>query len=180
MSHYLVVSAIGKNRSSIVHQIASHVAECGCNIIDSRLAIFGQEFTLMMLLSGNWNSMAQVEATLPLKSQELDLVSVMKRTSEQELRSYSYSVDANIEIQDTPGILKHFTQFFTDIQAELHSLQSEIYVEEPSKTEILHARFQLSLPKGSDIEAAHQQYLDLCNTLGTLNHQFQVHTLADQ
>jgi glycine cleavage system transcriptional repressor len=33
-----------------------HVSSCGCNIEDSRLAMLGDEFTFIMLLSGSWNA----------------------------------------------------------------------------------------------------------------------------
>jgi glycine cleavage system regulatory protein len=58
-----------------------HVSSCGCNIEDSRLAMLGDEFTFIMLLSGSWNAITLIESTLPLKGAELDLLIVMKRTT---------------------------------------------------------------------------------------------------
>ncbi len=43
------------------------------NIEDSRLAMLGEEFTFIMLLSGSWNAIT-IESTLPLKGAELDLL----------------------------------------------------------------------------------------------------------
>ena len=78
--HHLVITALGADRPGIVNTITRHVSHCGCNIEDSRLAMLGEEFTFIMLLSGSWNAITLIESTLPLKGAELDLLIVMKRT----------------------------------------------------------------------------------------------------
>ena len=52
----------------IVNTITRHVSSCGCNIEDSRLAMLGEEFTFIMLLSGSWNAITLIESTLPQKA----------------------------------------------------------------------------------------------------------------
>ena len=88
MIHHLVVTAIGTDRTGIVNQVIRHVSECGCNIVDSRLAILGREFTFIMLLSGEWNAITQVEHSLPRKSHELELITLMKRTAPHTVTHY--------------------------------------------------------------------------------------------
>lgn len=68
--HYLVITALGADRPGIVNTITRHVSSCGCNIEDSRLAMLGEEFTFIMLLSGTWNAITLIESTLPLKGAE--------------------------------------------------------------------------------------------------------------
>ncbi|BBU82015.1 hypothetical protein EIMP300_34150 [Escherichia coli] len=63
--HYLVITALGADRPGIVNTITRHVSSCGCNIEDSRLAMLGEEFTFIMLLSGSWNAITLIESTLP-------------------------------------------------------------------------------------------------------------------
>ena len=70
--HYLVITALGADRPGIVNTITRHVSSCGCNIEDSRLAMLGEEFTFIMLLSGSWNAITLIESTLPLKGAELE------------------------------------------------------------------------------------------------------------
>lgn len=66
--HYLVITALGADRPGIVNTITRHVSSCGCNIEDSRLAMLGEEFTFIMLLSGSWNAITLIESTLPQKA----------------------------------------------------------------------------------------------------------------
>jgi len=65
--HFLVITALGADRPGIVNTITRHVSSYGCNIEDSRLAMLGEEFTFIMLLSGSWNAITLIESTLPLK-----------------------------------------------------------------------------------------------------------------
>lgn len=58
--HYLVITALGADRPGIVNTITRHVSSCGCNIEDSRLAMLGEEFTFIMLLSGSWNAITLI------------------------------------------------------------------------------------------------------------------------
>ncbi len=58
--HYLVITALGADRPGIVNTITRHVSSCGCNIEDSRLAMLGDEFTFIMLLSGSCNAISLI------------------------------------------------------------------------------------------------------------------------
>jgi glycine cleavage system transcriptional repressor len=45
------------------------------------MALFGSEFTLIMLISGSHNAVIQIETRLPATAQELQLLTVMKKTT---------------------------------------------------------------------------------------------------
>ena len=62
MSQYLVLNAMGADRTRSVSELTKLACECGCNIIDSRMAIFGLEFTLIMLLNGSAKAINQIES----------------------------------------------------------------------------------------------------------------------
>ena len=81
-ANQLVVTAIGEDRPGIVSQLTKLVSETNCNIIDSRIAILGNEFTFIMLLEGDMAAISRVEYSIPTKSVELGLLTIMKRTSQ--------------------------------------------------------------------------------------------------
>ena len=145
MTHYLVVTAIGTDRPGIVNEVTRHVSGCGCNIVDSRLGIFGNEFTFIMLLSGDWNSLMQLEISLPLRSQEWDLITMMKRTERHQSLQYDISANAEILIRDQPGIVSQCTQFFSDHGWDIQAMQTITLEQQPFN--LLKASFQLNLAK---------------------------------
>ncbi|MCC2639097.1 MAG: glycine cleavage system protein, partial [Moraxellaceae bacterium] len=64
MEHFLVISALGADRTGIVDELARAASETRCNIADSRMIVMGQEFALIMMLCGTWDAIAKLEAQL--------------------------------------------------------------------------------------------------------------------
>lgn len=173
MTHYLVVTAIGTDRPGIVNEVTRHVTDCGCNIVDSRLGIFGQEFTFIMLLSGDWNSLMQLEITLPLRSQEWDLITMMKRTERHQTRAYPLSADAQILIRDEPGIIGRCTQYFSAGGWDIHAMQSDTLEQHPYN--LLRINFELKLAASGTQTAHEQAFAEFCRTLGAESYRIQLH-----
>ena len=77
---YLVLSALGEDRPGIVSQLSKVLLEAGCNIEDSRMAVLGGEFAVMLLVEGKWNTLAKVENSLPELGRQLGMTIISKRT----------------------------------------------------------------------------------------------------
>ncbi|MFM2486397.1 ACT domain-containing protein [Celerinatantimonas yamalensis] len=170
MEHHLVITAVGRDRPDIVNQLTRHVSDCDCNIVDSRLALYGSEFTLIMLLSGHWNAITRVETTLPLKSQELELVTVMKRTSEHEQRHYPARATLKIRVPDGAGIIRQFTQFISDHGLALASLRSQLDYQ------ILELEMTAYVSDEQVDEAdLNDKFQQLCEKLKTESAEFHIH-----
>ncbi len=128
---HLVITALGTDRSGIVNTITRHVSQCGCNIEDSRLALLGDEFTFVMLLSGTANAINLIESTLPLKGAELELLIVMKRTASglTPLRHEGFWLA--VEIPDSPRIIERFTALLAYHQMHIAELMTRTHPGEP-------------------------------------------------
>lgn len=166
MEHYLVVTAVGMDRPGISDEITRLISHSDCNIVDSRLAIFGREFTLIMLLSGSTNAIARVESTLPLKAQEHDLLTMMKRTSKHEYRYFPYTADFHIEADDSPGLIEQYTRFFASRDIDIASLSAHTHESKQAGTP---NRFQLqistNLPEGCSLMTLQEEFEALCQQL---------------
>ena len=64
MKQHLAVSAIGGDRTGMVHELTRVISECGGNISESRMASLGTEFAMLLLVSGNWHALAKLETEL--------------------------------------------------------------------------------------------------------------------
>lgn len=174
MSQHLVITAVGTDRPGICNQIVHLVTQSGCNIVDSRIALFGNEFTLLMLLSGNSNNITRVETTLPIIGQEHGLITMMKRTSPHQEPSHSYTVEIFVESDDKKGITEQFTQFFADRDIGLASLSAQTI--DKHKVNRDNNLFQIAMSATVDAEynlmELQEEFNELCSTLsvqGSLN-----------
>ncbi|WP_058913276.1 glycine cleavage system transcriptional repressor [Entomohabitans teleogrylli] len=171
--HYLVITALGADRPGIVNTITRHVSSCGCNIEDSRLAMLGDEFTFIMLLSGTWNAITLIESTLPLKGAELDLLIVMKRTNAQVRPAMPATVWVQVEVDDSPHLIERFTDLFDSHHMNIAELVSRT---QPSETQEgapgLYIQITAHSPVPHDATNIEQAFKALCtelNAQGTIS-----------
>lgn len=123
--NYLVINAIGRDRPGISHQLFKLISAAGCNIIDSKISIFGEEFTLMMYISGNPAQITQAENSLPRFCADNQLLSTMKRTDQQHHQQKQYRLEANVECGDRLGIVESFTDFYASRNIDIESMSAK-------------------------------------------------------
>ncbi|ACR68407.1 glycine cleavage system transcriptional repressor [Edwardsiella ictaluri] len=170
--HYLVITALGADRSGIVNNITRHVSSCGCNIEDSRLAMLGEEFTFIMLLSGSWNAITLIESTLPLKGVEMDLLIVMKRTTWHERPTMPATVWVQVEVKDSPHIIERFTDLFDSQRMNIAELVSRTQTREGSDEQQLYIQITAHSPASQDPTLIERAFNQLClelNAQGSIN-----------
>jgi glycine cleavage system transcriptional repressor len=158
MSQYLVLTVMGPDRTGSVSSLTKLASECGCNIVDSRMAIFGLEFTMIMLLKGNAKAINQLESKLPAMAVKRELITMMKRTSHYQIQDFTEHYQAEYAGIDQPGVLKAMTAFFAARNIDISSLKSEIN----PKNNQMNASIQIALTKESSIEALEKDYFALC------------------
>lgn len=177
--HYLVITALGADRPGIVNAITRHVSSCGCNIEDSRLAMLGEEFTFIMLLSGTWNAITLIESTLPLKGAELDLLIVMKRTTAQARPPLPSTVWVQVDVADSPHIIERFTGLFDAWRMNIAELVSRTQPSQDNLPPQLYIQITAHSPASQNASEIEQAFKDLCTelnaqgTISVVNYQQQ-------
>lgn len=174
MTQHLVITAVGSDRAGICNQIVQLVTQAGCNIIDSRIALFGSEFTLIMLTSGNSNSITRVETTLPLLGQQHDLITMMKRTSPHLPQPSTYTIETYIESDDKIGLTEKFTQFFAERHIGLASLSAQTIHKSKlgTATDQFHIAITAQVDSDCNLVQLQEEFKILCHHLevkGALN-----------
>ncbi|WP_215398592.1 glycine cleavage system protein R [Rheinheimera oceanensis] len=166
MSQQLVVTAIGTDRTGIVSKLARLVTDCNCNIIDSRMAIFGGEFTFIMLLSGDSAAISRIEYLLPSLGLELDLTTMTKRTSAHQRKPVAAHYVLEYTGPDRVGTLGAITGLLASRQVYIGALQSESRPDADTNQTIMHTLMTLELPEGEQPE---QIKADITALMQTMN-----------
>ncbi len=171
MTQSLVFTAVGTDRTGILCDITELASEFGCKIIDSRMAILGNEFTLIMLLDGKKSALNQFETRLPLLAHSLQLLTISKRTSEHVPMDIGKTADIYISGPDSLGQLKKITRFFAKRKIDVSSLKS--FTEESSQQ--AKSYISVNIPANIDIEPLEQEFNALCQSLDLT---FEINTQA--
>jgi glycine cleavage system transcriptional repressor len=174
MSQQLVVTAIGTDRTGIVSKLARLVTDCNCNIIDSRMAIFGSEFTFLMLLSGDPAAISRIEHLLPGLGLELDLTTMTKRTSAHQRKAVAAHYVLEYSGSDRVGTLGAITGLLANRHIYIGSLQSESKAQAAGPS-VMHTMMTLELPEGED---PHLIERDIMTLLGDMQLSGSFHAQA--
>jgi glycine cleavage system transcriptional repressor len=126
---YLVFTALGTDRPGIVAELTEILAGRGINVADSRMAVLGGEFALMMLVSGDAGQLAGARSDVTTACERLDLQLVVKDTRSPSahragnVRSYEITVHA----LDHPGIVHAVTGTLRELGGNVVSLNTAAY-----------------------------------------------------
>ena len=61
---FIAICALGSDRTGLVYDLTRVVVDCGGNILESRMTALGNEFAMLLLVSGNWHTLAKLETEL--------------------------------------------------------------------------------------------------------------------
>ena len=126
---YLVLTAVGTDRPGIVAEITALLAERGANVADSRMAVLGGEFALMMLVETPPDRAAGLRQDVAGVAERLGLQLIVKDTRSPEehragrVRSYEVQVHA----LDHPGIVHAVTAALRGLGGNIVSLDTTAY-----------------------------------------------------
>lgn len=163
--YYLVITALGKDRPGIINTITHQVSLAGCNIEDSRFALFGENFTFIMMLSGDWQGITQIELVLPKLGAELDLLIVMKRTPATTREPVHSIMRLQIDVPDSPGLIQRFTQLFDPQESNIAELISKTELDANEHCTKLYVQMAIQLAANADLKQIEKRIQALCKTL---------------
>jgi len=142
---HLVLTAVGPDRPGIVNAISSLVHAAGANLEDSRMAILGGEFALLVLISGSDAAVTDVECQAPRLESELGLRVLSKRTGAEAPRNFlPYSL--RVSGVDRPGIVRAVAELLARRGINVASLESRVSYAALSGTPLFALDAELEVP----------------------------------
>lgn len=145
-ARYLVLTAVGTDRPGLVKQISAMIRDARANLEDSRMAILGGEFALILLVSGEEAAVAAVERRSRELGKELGLEMIVRETAPpREPRSYlAYRI--RVTGVDHPGIVHSITDILARRGVNVASLESHLSYAPLSGTPLFVLEAELQLP----------------------------------
>ncbi|MBI3926721.1 MAG: hypothetical protein HY319_14365 [Armatimonadetes bacterium] len=126
MKEYLVLSLIGSDRTGLVDQISEAIMEAGANLEDSRMAVLGGEFAMIMLCSMDQGQADQLESRVRRAAERLELVFTSKKTTAR--RSYRGTVPLAVQVRgmDHEGIVHDLVHHMMERGVAVETLDSHV------------------------------------------------------
>jgi glycine cleavage system transcriptional repressor len=164
-NNYLVITASGDDKVGLVDKLSSKIAESGCNIEESRMAVLGGQFALIMLLSGPWNALSKLDGQMETLGDQLGLTIIHKRTQKRERTQPSLPYSVEVVAMDHPGIVRNLSAFFSKNGINIEELQTDTYPAPHTGTSMFSVTMTVGIHADVHISTLRGNFLDYCDDL---------------
>ena len=122
---FCVLTAIGTDRVGIVDDLSGAVSGAGCNIEESKMAVLGGEFAVIMLVSGQPDSISTMARSLPGLGEKLGLRIESRPTREPRAGESGRPYLLEAVSLDTPGIVHAVTAILRGHGINIEDLETD-------------------------------------------------------
>jgi glycine cleavage system transcriptional repressor len=149
MKQLIAICAIGSDRTGLVFDLTRVVADCGGNVLESRMTALGNEFAMLLLVGGNWHTLAKLETELT-KLGETSGLSITLRT-------------ADVVCLDQPGVLHALSGFFSSRGIDIGDITTRTYHAAHTGAPMFSVYMVVHVPTRIHIAALREEFMDLCD-----------------
>jgi glycine cleavage system transcriptional repressor len=160
--NYLVLTAVGPDRPGLVSEISSAVLAAGANLEDSRMAILGGEFALLVLVSGDQRAMQEVAARGAELGARLGLALLTKPTTSRQAARDFLPFQFRVTGVDRPGIVQRVAGVLAGRGVNVASLESRLEFAPESGTPMFILDAQLQIPSAVALADLRRELSSAC------------------
>ncbi len=165
MKQFLAISAIGSDRVGLVHDLSKVIADCGGNISESRMTALGAEFAVLMLVTGNWHSMARIETDLKRLAEASDITLQIRRTDERPVHEDQVPYSVDVVCLDQTGIVAALSGFFAARGIDISEMNTRSYPAPHTGAPMFGVYMVVAVPSSIHLGAMREEFMDLCDNL---------------
>jgi glycine cleavage system transcriptional repressor len=155
---HLILTAIGPDQVGLVEKIAQFISQRGCNIEDSKMAVFCGEFAVIVLISGAENNLVKIGRDYRAIESETGLAISTKtpavRTPPESFLPYRLTASC----MDHPGIVYRITAVLTALGVNIESMETKTYSAPVSGTPIFQLEAILAIPVRTNINQLRERF----------------------
>lgn len=165
MSKSLVISALGNDKPGIVNELSKTILDQGGNISGSRMTVLGGEFAMMLLVTGNEESIDNVISKLDQTGQNLNLTLIAKETQAQESTQKRLPYQITVVSMDHPGIVHNISDFLSNRDLNIEEIETNTYPAAHTGTAMFSLDMTISIPADSSVKSLRDEFVAFCDDL---------------
>jgi glycine cleavage system transcriptional repressor len=162
---YLAITASGVDQVGLVERFTGRILDAGCNIEESRMALLGGQFAILVLVSGRWDALTKLEDKLSSVGDELGLAIIHKRTQHRDRKRPLVPYNVEVVAMDHPGIVHSLADFFAQHGINIEEVVTETYPAPHTGTPMFSVTMTVGIPAEVHIPSLRSDFLDYCDDL---------------
>ena len=145
---FLVLSCLGPDRPGLVAEVTGFVTEHGGNLEDSRMAVLGGEFGVLLLVSGSPEQIASIEQGSGEIAQRTGLSVIARRTKspEEHRRAPTIPCVVTAEALDHEGIVQAVARALAATGVNIVSLEATAYEAPVTGSQLFRMEARIDVP----------------------------------
>jgi len=160
---YLVLTAVGPDRPGLVNELSSLIGAAGANLEDSRMAILGGEFAVILLVSGSADALDRIRQASAQFESELGLRCMLKETSPAHPPADYLLYRIDVTGVDRPGIVHAMTEILAKRNINIASLESHLSYAPFSATPMFVLVADLQVPSSTALADLRDELAATCH-----------------
>ena len=157
----LILTAVGRDQIGLVEKISEFIVERGCNIEDSKMAVFCGEFALIVLITGLSENLTKITRTYNELGTMTGLTIWVKRLSSKLPSSQTLPYRLTASCMDHPGVVHRLSALLSEMSINIESMETKTYPAPVSGTPIFRMEADLSVPAGLNINKLRARFSEV-------------------
>jgi glycine cleavage system transcriptional repressor len=149
----LIITAVGPDRIGLVGKLSEYIVQQGCNIEDSKMAVFCGEFAIILLISGETHNLQNVIARYDEWEAQTGLAISVRRPSLRKTADPTLPYHLAASCMDHPGVVYRLSSVLSDLAINIESMETKTYLAPISGTPIFRMEAAISVPAKLNINA---------------------------
>ena len=149
----------------MVHDLTRVISDCGGSISESRMAGLGNEFAMLLLVSGNWHSLAKLESELARLGETSGLTVHLKRTEPRAPRTELLPYSIDVVCLDQTGIVAGLSGFCASRGIDIAEVSTRSYPAAHTGAPMFAVQMIVNVPSRIHVAHLREEFMEFCDSL---------------
>ncbi len=149
----------------MVHELTRVINDCGGNISESRMVNLGSEFAMLLLVSGNWHSLAKLETELKRLMETSNLSVHLRRTEPRAARTDMLPYSIDVVCLDQAGIISGLSGFCSSRGIDIAEVSTRSYPAAHTGAPMFSAQLVINVPSRIHVAHLREEFMEFCDSL---------------
>ena len=147
----LVLTALGPDRPGIVDTISKYIFKHGGNIEDSKMAVLGCEFAMIMLITGSTDTISAIRQNTAEIEAEAGISIVVKETHIKPKPKDIVPYKITMTCLDHPGVVHQISSLIASKSINIEAMETESYEAPITGSQLFRFEAIVSIPASKSI-----------------------------
>jgi len=158
---HLLLTAFGPDQVGLVQRISEFISRHGCNIEDSKMAVFCGEFAVIVLISGDGGNLVKIARDYREIETETGLAISIKTPSTRKTAESFLPYKLTASCMDHPGIVYRLSAVLSAMGVNIESMETKTYAAPISGTPIFQLEADLAVPTRTNINSLRARFAEI-------------------